>query len=237
MPPRLSSAMTLKRIHREVADLKKEDLGAIVLHPSDDNLYLWKGSIPGPEGSVYEGGEFDFEVNLDADYPFSAPRIAFKTSIATQYVRHRKLHDKTAQEWTQLYARPKPPPEALHRASAKAKGKQKAQDASSNSGATTFATTIPSEPITIEDSDDEEARASAQLRPATRAGKRKRDGERVEVNLVDDGEEVEVTDGVTSSKKRAMGTGREPRSSRSEGGSARQAPVRQLGDVIVIEDD
>lgn len=58
--------MTLKRIHREVADLKKEDLGAIILTPSDDNLFLWKGSIP----SVYEGGVFNFEVVLPADYPY-----------------------------------------------------------------------------------------------------------------------------------------------------------------------
>ena len=90
--------MTLKRIHREVADLKKEDLGAIVLTPSDDNLFLWKGSIPGPEGSVYEGGVFNFEVVLPSDYPyvdlffgpswspdpfltfrFSAPKVSFKT--------------------------------------------------------------------------------------------------------------------------------------------------------------
>jgi len=62
--------MTLKRIHREVADLKKEDLGTIVLTPSDDNLFLWKGSIPGPEGSMYEGGVFNFEVVLPADYPY-----------------------------------------------------------------------------------------------------------------------------------------------------------------------
>ncbi|KAG6868396.1 hypothetical protein C0993_003632 [Termitomyces sp. T159_Od127] len=69
MPPALSSAMTLKRIHREVADLKKEDLGPIVLAPSDNNLYLWKGSIPGPEGSVYENGVFEFEIVLAPDYP------------------------------------------------------------------------------------------------------------------------------------------------------------------------
>lgn len=62
--------MTIKRIHREIADLKKEDLGPIVLGPSDDNLYLWKGSIPGPEGSVYEGGVYNFEVNIPPDYPY-----------------------------------------------------------------------------------------------------------------------------------------------------------------------
>ena len=47
--------MTIKRIHREMADLAKENLGQITLAPSDDNIFLWKASIPGPQGSVYEG--------------------------------------------------------------------------------------------------------------------------------------------------------------------------------------
>jgi ubiquitin-protein ligase len=59
----------MKRIHREIGDLKKEDPGAIVLAPTEENLYLWKGSIPGPEGSVYEGGVFNVEVVLPPDYP------------------------------------------------------------------------------------------------------------------------------------------------------------------------
>ncbi|KAJ8082487.1 hypothetical protein PM082_008342 [Marasmius tenuissimus] len=81
MPSPLTNPMTLKRIHREVADLKKEDLGAMTLEPSEDNLFLWKGTIPGPEGSVYEGGVFNMEVILASDYPFTAPRVSFKTRI------------------------------------------------------------------------------------------------------------------------------------------------------------
>lgn len=61
--------MTLKRIHREVADLKKEDLGTIKLSPSDDDLFHWNATIPGPEGSVYEGGVFVVEITLGHDYP------------------------------------------------------------------------------------------------------------------------------------------------------------------------
>ncbi|KAG7095111.1 hypothetical protein E1B28_005896 [Marasmius oreades] len=81
MPPPLTNSMTLKRIHREVADLKREDLGAMTLSPSEDSLFLWKGTIPGPEGSVYEGGVFNVDVTLPADYPFSAPKVSFKTRI------------------------------------------------------------------------------------------------------------------------------------------------------------
>ncbi|KAF8623767.1 hypothetical protein AX15_006209 [Amanita polypyramis BW_CC] len=160
MPPSVASATTLKRIHREIADLKKEDLGPMTLSPSDDSLFSWKGTIPGPQGSVYEGGVFNIEIVLATDYPFSAPKVLFRTriyhmniseqgnicidilknnwspalslfkvmlslsslltdpnpkdplvpSIATQYLRNRKLHDSTAREWTEKYARPKPLP-------------------------------------------------------------------------------------------------------------------------------
>lgn len=67
--PQVSSQMTLKRIQREIADIKKEDLGSIFLLPTNDNLFLWKGQIPGPQGSVYEGGVFGVDVVLANDYP------------------------------------------------------------------------------------------------------------------------------------------------------------------------
>ncbi|KAI0674036.1 ubiquitin-conjugating enzyme/RWD-like protein, partial [Trametes maxima] len=80
---------TLKRIHREIADLKKEDLGTIKLAPSDDDLFHWNATIPGPEGSVYEGGVFQVDITLGHDYPFSAPRMAFKTRIYHMNINER----------------------------------------------------------------------------------------------------------------------------------------------------
>ena len=35
----------------------------------------------GPEGSVYEGGIFNVEVNVPTDYPLKPPKIKFKTRI------------------------------------------------------------------------------------------------------------------------------------------------------------
>lgn len=61
--------MTLKRIHREISDLQKEDMGAITLAPAGANLFVFHGTIPGPQGSVYEGGIFHVEVHLMQDYP------------------------------------------------------------------------------------------------------------------------------------------------------------------------
>lgn len=61
--------MTTKRIHREIVDAKKEDLGAITLAPTQDSLYRWKATIPGPQGSPYEGGAFNVDIQLASDYP------------------------------------------------------------------------------------------------------------------------------------------------------------------------
>jgi ubiquitin-protein ligase len=60
--------MSIKRIQREMIDIKKEDLGSITLNPTD-NIFIWKGSIPGPAGSPYEGGVFHVDVVLANDYP------------------------------------------------------------------------------------------------------------------------------------------------------------------------
>jgi len=63
--------MALKRIHKEIADIKKEDLGGMTIEPTD-NLFLWNASIPGQEGSPYEGGLFRLEIHLPHDYPYVA---------------------------------------------------------------------------------------------------------------------------------------------------------------------
>ncbi|KAF8493341.1 ubiquitin-conjugating enzyme/RWD-like protein [Gautieria morchelliformis] len=164
MPPSSSTtSMTLKRIHREISDLKREDMGGMTLGPTEQSLFNWRGSIPGPSGSCYEGGLFWMEITLPSDYPFSSPKVVFTTriyhmnisdrgnvcidllknnwspalslykvllslsslltdpnpkdplvpQIATEYVRNRVQHNKTAARWTQLYAlppNPKPAP-------------------------------------------------------------------------------------------------------------------------------
>ncbi|KAF9038977.1 hypothetical protein BDZ89DRAFT_1061107 [Hymenopellis radicata] len=225
----------MKRIHKEIADVKRENLGDIKLAPSEQNLHIWRGSLPGPEGSVYEGGVFNVEMVLANDYPFSAPKALFKTkiyhmniseqggicidilksnwspalslykvmlslsslltdpnpmdplvpSIATQYVRNRKLHDDTARHWTTLYAKPQPAPPPPP---TKGKGKQKA-------------VTQDETPIDIVDSDDEEgstrrrkrkaenadqpdAPPKAKRKPAARPTRSTRQGDNVEEEVI-----------------------------------------------------
>ncbi|KAH9949748.1 ubiquitin-conjugating enzyme/RWD-like protein [Amylocystis lapponica] len=266
MPPSLSTATTLKRIHREIADLKKEDLGAIALAPSDDNLFAWSATIPGPEGSCYENGLFHVSIELAHDYPFSAPKVTFRTriyhmnindhgnicidilkhnwspalslfkvilslsslltdpnpkdplvpSIATEYVRNRAQHDRTARNWTEIYALPRAPA-----APAKAKGKSRAADisvppaAGSSTGAHPRRGSAGGDVITIDDSDGE---GSPRVRrtPRTRAATKRKRGAEDEV-VIEDASPV--------------------RPARRRRGAPRAGGSRATGgDVIVIED-
>ncbi|KDQ07542.1 hypothetical protein BOTBODRAFT_38739 [Botryobasidium botryosum FD-172 SS1] len=75
------SSMTVKRIYREISDLKKEDMGKMTLAPTEASMFEWKGTIPGPEGSVYEGGMFNLTITIPNDYPFTSPRVMFTTRI------------------------------------------------------------------------------------------------------------------------------------------------------------
>jgi ubiquitin-protein ligase len=61
--------MARKRIQKEILDLGKESLGDMTLEPSEASIFEWMGSIPGPTGSVYEGGVFNVKITLPNDYP------------------------------------------------------------------------------------------------------------------------------------------------------------------------
>lgn len=42
----------------------------MTLKPTEESLFDWRGSIPGPESSCYEGGVFWIEIHLPPDYPY-----------------------------------------------------------------------------------------------------------------------------------------------------------------------
>ena len=56
-------------------------MGGITLAPFENNLFQWKASIPGPEGSPYEGGVFNLTVELAKDYPY----VVFVASYTHRY--------------------------------------------------------------------------------------------------------------------------------------------------------
>jgi hypothetical protein len=56
--------------NRQIADLAKENLGAITLTPNESNIFQWKATLPGPAGSPYEGGVFEVDIRIPEDYPW-----------------------------------------------------------------------------------------------------------------------------------------------------------------------
>ena len=171
-------------------------------------------------------------------------------SIATQYTRNRQLHDTTARQWTQMYALPpkpivvpnSPPPKV-----SKAKGKKRAEapptttSRGSTSSRATRSTAAPAAATPVEvadevivlDSEDEAGTSSAVAR-----GKRKR---REEPNTAASGsgssaqtQVLELGHDNQGGSSRAPTAPSQTRKRQRRGGVTAN---KQLGDVIVIEDD
>ena len=77
--------MALKRLTKEVAEFERDppancSAGPITEH-NRQNLFKWRGTIIGPQGTPYEGGVFNLSIDFPSDYPFKPPRVVFTTKI------------------------------------------------------------------------------------------------------------------------------------------------------------
>lgn len=71
----------LKRLAKELEKMRAEPVVGIQAEPCGDNLLRWKARIQGPEGSPYEGGCFEVDIDMSARYPLEPPKLKFRTPI------------------------------------------------------------------------------------------------------------------------------------------------------------
>eukprot|EP01084_Bolivina_argentea_P108732 194339_1 len=74
--------MALRRITLELKDLKTESPSNYGFAPeNEDNPYMMKGFVIGPNNTAYEGGIYELQIHLPRDYPFKPPNCKFITKI------------------------------------------------------------------------------------------------------------------------------------------------------------
>lgn len=71
----------ITRIKYELAQMKNMESNNIYSLQPTSNLHEWKGSIVGPEDSLYSGRTFELHIMLPSNYPITAPIVKFITPI------------------------------------------------------------------------------------------------------------------------------------------------------------
>lgn len=80
------SKKAIKRIMNDIIDLQKSPLynDGIYYHVNENNIMNWKALIIGQKDTPYYGGFYFFDIIFPDDYPFSPPRMSFKTYFIQQ---------------------------------------------------------------------------------------------------------------------------------------------------------
>ena len=69
------------RIRGEIKRLREAPIDGIKIEPNPNIGRHYYLRIKGPQGSPYEGGNFDFEMFLPVEYPLEAPKLIWNTKI------------------------------------------------------------------------------------------------------------------------------------------------------------
>jgi len=73
--------MGSRRLQKELQNIVTAPPEGCSASVVDGDMMHWAATILGPPDSVYEGGVFHLDIHFPADYPFSPPKITFRTKI------------------------------------------------------------------------------------------------------------------------------------------------------------
>ena len=71
----------LKRLNKELTELRKNPVCNCDARPDDDTLMEWSSTIIGPIDTPYENGVFKLKMKFSSSYPFKSPQVRFITKI------------------------------------------------------------------------------------------------------------------------------------------------------------
>lgn len=69
------------RIRKELAECAKDSNSGVTATPKGDSLAHLEGTILGPQGTPFEGGTFQINIDIPSGYPFEPPKMKFVTKI------------------------------------------------------------------------------------------------------------------------------------------------------------
>ncbi|RLN85076.1 hypothetical protein BBJ28_00023616 [Nothophytophthora sp. Chile5] len=71
----------VKRLRKELQELKKNPEEDMVLYPEEDTIMRWKAFIRGPKDTPFEDRCFELAIQTSPLYPMEPPKMKFVTKI------------------------------------------------------------------------------------------------------------------------------------------------------------
>lgn len=72
---------SVKRLRKELQELRKNPEPDITLMPSEDSITSWEGYIRGPVDTPFEHGVFELAIQTTPLYPMEPPKMIFTTKV------------------------------------------------------------------------------------------------------------------------------------------------------------